>query len=157
MKIDFGGVTRTLDLAHVTLRHAVAIQEFTGLTVFGWQERLDGTGDMTGADWKEDRAGTLARMPMFADAGWIMCVAAAHWLMLAQAGEDPPPLDDTYDCDVLGFYLAMLSARVAAVRAVRQRPGPDPTVPPGRPGQSSRRTANPQAPGPEPAAPLTGS
>lgn len=140
MKIDFEGQVRVLDLQHVSLRHAVAVQEYTGLAVFAWQEGLSGTGDVSAAGYKADPAGTLRKMPMFTDPAWIKGIAAAHWLMLAQNGECPP-LDDDYDCDVLGFAVAFLTARFAEVKAARAPAAPDPTVPPGRPARSSRRTA----------------
>ena len=140
MKIDFEGVARTLDLVHVKLSHAVAIQEFTGLAVFAWQEGLSVTGGVPRADFAADAAAAVRRTPMFTDPAWIKGIAAAHWLMLAQNGEDPPPLDDGYDVDVLGFALAFLTAVTADVKAKRVPDGPGPTVPPGRPARSSRRT-----------------
>jgi hypothetical protein len=140
LKITFEGVTRVLDLQHVKLRHAVAIQEFTGVAVFAWQERLSVTGGVTKADYIADAAGAVRRTPMFTDPAWITGMAAAHWLMLAQAGEDPPPLDDDYDCDVLGFCVAFIAAFTEEVQAKRAADKPDPTVPPGRPARSSRRT-----------------
>ena len=144
MKVDFEGTVRDLDLVHITLRHAVAIQEFTGQALLAWQDGLSRTGG----------AGDIRQAPMFTDPAWITGMAAAHWLMLAQAGEDPPPLDDAYDCDVLGFALAVLSAFAAAGKAKAARP--DPTVPPGRRAPSSRRTPIPNIPDPAPV-PRTGS
>ena len=157
MKIDFEGVTRVLDLEHVKLRHAMAVQEFTGLAVLSWQERLAGIGGMTEADFKADPAATLKKAPLFTDPAWILSVAAAHWLMLAQAGEDPPPLDDDYDCDVLGFYLAFMTTVAEEAKAKRVPDQPDPTARPGRPAQSSRRTADPKTLEAVPLPPPTGS
>ena len=141
MKVDFEGRVRVLDLMHVKLRHAVAVQEYTGLAVFAWQTGLSVYGDVTRADFAADRAAAVRRTPMFSDPGWITGMAAAHWLMLAQAGEDPPPLDDEYDVDVLGFALAFITAHFEDVQAKRAQAEPDPTVPPGRRARSSRRTA----------------
>jgi hypothetical protein len=143
VKIDFEGVTRVLDLEHVRLRSAIVIQEFTGLPVFAWQERLTGIDLSAVGGFEADPVGTLKKMPMFTDPGWIMSVAAAHWLMLTQNGEEPPPLDDDYDCDVLGFYLAFLDAVKEEARAKRVPDKPDPKAPPGRPARSSRRTKSP--------------
>jgi hypothetical protein len=162
VRIDFEGHVRVLDLQHVKLRHAIAIQEFTGLTVIAWQEGLSATGGVPKADFAADPAGALHRTPMFADPGWITGMAAAHWLMLAQGGEDPPPLDGDYDCDVLGFATAFIAAFLGEVKAKRPPDKPDPTVPPGRPAQSSRRTATPETnpvppPPPVPTGSLTGS
>ena len=147
MKIDFEDAVRVLDLEqNITLKQATAIQDYTGLTVFGWQERLAGIGDATEEGFKADPAGTLRRMPMFTDPAWIKGMAAAHWLMLAQAGDDPPPLDDDYDCDVLGFAVAFFNAMAEDVKAKAKRvpDKPDPTARPGRRAPSSRRTAAPK-------------
>lgn len=150
MKIDFEGQVRVLDLVHVNLRHAVAIQEYTGLPVFAWQEGLSVTGGVTRAEFAADPAAAVRRTPMFTSPAWITGMAAAHWLMLAQNGEDPPPLDDGYDVDVLGFALAFLAAVGDGMKAKRAPDEPGPTVPPGRPARSSRRTttgkANPDRP-----------
>ena len=163
MKIDFEGATRVLDLErNITLRQSIAIQEFTGMALFAWQEHLSGFGAATQADYDKDPAGTLKKMPLFSDPAWIKSVAAAHWLMLAQAGEGPPPLDDGYDCDVLGFYVAFLTALSEEVKAKRVPDKPDPTARPARRTPSSRRTKPPASkppmqalpPGP---LPLTGS
>jgi hypothetical protein len=157
VKITLEGVTRVLDLEHVKLKQAMVIQEYTGLTVFAWQERLVGVSTLDAATESgpadEDPAVARARLaamlrrsPMFTDPAWITSVAAAHWLMLAQAGEDPPPLDDDYDCDVLGFYLALFTAFGEEVKAKRV---PDKPGPPGRPARrtpSSRQTAGPKKP-----------
>lgn len=172
MKIDFEEQVRVLDLEHVKLRHAVAIQEFTGLAVYAWQERVAGVsaldsaapGDPVTVAAAAGDAGALAealrKAPMYADPAWIMAVAAAHWLMLAQAGENPPPLDDDYDCDVLGFHLALLNALGEEVKAKRVPDKPDPTARPGRRAPSSRRPAAPKAVTALPSSgplPLTGS
>lgn len=143
VKITFEGKTRPLDLAHVKLRHAVAIQEFTGRTLLAWTEGLSITGGVPAADFAADAAAARLRTPMYADPGWIMGMAAAHWLMLTQAGEDPPPLDDEYDVDVLGFGVAFLTGFLEEKKK-RAPDTPDPTVPPGRPVRSSGRTATPK-------------
>lgn len=146
MKIDFEGVTRVLDLEHVKLRHGVAVQEFTGLPLLDWQRSLV-SRDIEPAG-KADKELTLAqaasKMTAFGDPGWIVNIAAAHWLMLAQAGENPPPLDDEYDCDVLSFAMAFFAALVEEVKARKVPDKPDPTVPPGRRAPSSRRTTSPK-------------
>jgi len=148
VKVTFEGQVRDLDLAHVSLRHAVAVQEFTGLSVFAWQQRLTGVDavDFIGSPeaaqvLAADPAGTLRRAPMYTDPAWIMSVAAAHWLMLAQSGEDVPPLDDDYNCDVLGFYSAFMTTvteEAVKAKAVQDQPGP--TVSPARRTPSSRPT-----------------
>jgi hypothetical protein len=141
LRIDFGGQVRVLDLTHVKLRHAIAIQEFTGLTVMAWTNGLSVTGGVPKADFAADPVAAMHRTPMFTDPAWITGMAAAHWLMLAQNQEDPPPLDDGYDCDVLGFALAFLTALTGDPKAKRAPDQPDPTVLPGRPARSSRQNA----------------
>ena len=166
MKIDFEGVTRVLDLdRNLSLKRSMAIQEYTGLAVFAWQEHLAGVSALdvaaeSGPDGEDDAAARarlaamLRRSPMFTDPAWIKSVAAAHWLMLAQNGEDAPPLDDDYDCDVLGFYLAFFtaSAEEAKARQVPDKPGP--TARPGRRTPPSRQTAAQKKPKPPPSGPL---
>lgn len=159
MKIDFEGQVRTLDLNHVKMRHAVAIQEFTGLPLADWQRALFSrdmdtlTGDVTLAQAAE-------KMTALTDTRWIFNMAAAHWLMLAQSDEDVPPLDDDYDdVDVLGFTEALFVAAVeeAKAKAVQDKPGP--TARGARRTPSSRRTATPRTPEAEtgPLPPPTGS
>ena len=153
MKITFEGVTRVLDLdRNITLRQGTAIQEYTGLAVYAWQERVSGLSVLdavTGGDpvidaaKKGDAAAVaqvLRKAPMYADRAWIKILAAAHWLMLAQAGEGPAPLDDDYDCDVLGFHLAFLTALAEEMTAKKVPDQPDPTARPGRRAPSSRPT-----------------
>lgn len=156
MKIDFDGVTRVLDLQHVKLSHATAIQDFTGLAVFAWQEGLAGIGELSAADavileaegvfGPAQMMKALRKMPMFTSPAWIKGMAAAHWLMLAQNGEEPPPLDEDYDCEVLGFAVAFLTALGNEAKARKVPDQPDPTVPPGRRAPSSRRTTSPRKP-----------
>lgn len=153
MKITLGGVTRVLDTADATLRQSVAIQDYTGLAVAAWQQRLTGIDVVDFAGNKEaiegalaDPAGTAKRSLMFSDPEWIKSVAAAHWLMLAQAGEDPPPLDDDYDCPVLGFYVAFMTAVTEEATAKGAQDQPGPTVSPGRRTPSSRPTASRKKP-----------
>lgn len=146
MKIDFEGVTRVLDLQHIKLKHAVAIQEFTGLPLLEWQRAMV-SRDMAPADEADEgltQGQAAAKMTPFTDPGWIVNMAAAHWLMLAQAGEQVPPLDDDYDCDMLGFALALLTAALEEVKAKQVQDKPDPTARPGRRTPSSRRTAAPK-------------
>lgn len=81
---------------------------------------------------------------MYTDPEWIKSVAAAHWLMLTQAGEGPPPLDDDYDCEVIDFYLAFISAAVDEVKAKRAPDKPDPTAQRARRAPSSRLTTAPK-------------
>lgn len=130
MKIDFEGQVRVLDLEHIKLKHAVAIQGFTGLALLDWQRAL------ISRDGETPTA--------LADPGWIMNMAAAWWLMLAQNGQDAPPLDDDVDCDVIGFALALYAAAVEEVKARKVPDQPDPTALPGRPAPSSRQTASPK-------------
>lgn len=164
VKITLDGVTRALDMANVKLKHAVAIQEYTGLSLFAWQQRLTGVdavdfiGNPQAAEViAADPAGMLRRSPMYSDPAWILAVAAACWLMLAQNGE-APPLDDEFNPDVLGFYAAFMSAVVdeATAKAVPDKPGP--TVRPGRGTASSRQTGGRKKPKPPPGPlPRTGS
>jgi hypothetical protein len=163
VKIDFEGVTRVLDLQqNITLKQSIAIQEYTGMAVYAWQERVAGVSALDNAGTgsiladaaaKGDSAALVAALrkaPMYADPAWIITLAAAHWLMLAQAGENPPPLDDDYDCEVLGFHLALLTAlseeAKAKAKAKKVPDKPDPTARPVRPARSSRRTAAPKKP-----------
>jgi len=174
VKIDFDGQVRTLDLVHVSLRHALAIQEFTGLTLLAWQERVTGIdfgalpegldvnalmgalGDGTaGMADLAVLAGAAKRMPLYTDAAWIVSVAAAAWLMLAQSGEDVPPLDDDFDVDVLGFYLAFMTATGEEMKAKQVQDKPAPKASAARRTPSSRQTATrktlPAAPANRPA------
>lgn len=102
MKITFEGVTRELALdASIDLQQATAIQDFTGLPVFAWLERVAGigVGELTPDDVRDvtpDNPAAVVRVmkktPMFTDLKWVDHMAAAHWLMLSQAGEAPPEL-----------------------------------------------------------------
>jgi hypothetical protein len=167
VKIEFDGQVRTLDLVHVSLRHALVIQEFTGLTLLAWQERVTGLdfgalpegldlnallgalGDGTaGMADLAVLAGAAKRMPAFTDPAWIMSVAAAAWLMLAQSGGDVPALDDDFDVDVLGFYLAFMTATGEEIKAKQVQDKPAPKARPARRTPSSRQTAT-QSPKPE--------
>lgn len=153
MKITFEGVVRTLDLdRNTSLRQSVAIQEYTGLTAMDWRlalvtrdvDTLSGAGPVTAAQ-------VAGKMTALADTRWIYNMAAAHWLMLTQAGEDPPPLDDDYDPDVIGFADAFFAALVEEGKAKAAQDQPGPTARPARRTPSSRRTAaltsNPPVPG----------
>ena len=137
MKIDFEGQVRTLDMEHIKLRHAVAIQEFTGLPLADWQRALF-SRDLDALSGTLSAAQTADKLTAFTDTRWIFNMAAAHWLMLAQSGEDVPPLDDDYDdVDVLGFTNALYAAALeeGKAKAVPDQPGP--TNRPARPVPSS--------------------
>jgi hypothetical protein len=153
VKVEMNGVTRVLDMEHVRLRQAVAIQEYTGLPLLDWQRAL------VSRDVDAVTATTaVEKMAAFTDTGWIVNMAAAHWLMLAQAGEDPPPLDDAYDPDVLVFAAAFFAAAAEEVRARAVPDEPGPTVPGARRTRSSGPTATPKTPAPEvPPSPPAGS
>lgn len=142
MKIDFEGVTRVLDLEHIKLKHAVAVQEFTGLPLMDWTRSLI-TRDVVTPEDARDPARAMEKMTMLTDPGWITNMAAAHWLMLTQAAEDPPPLDEDYDCEVLSFGVALYTAAVEEVKAKHVPDKPGPTARPGRSAPSSRRTKPP--------------
>lgn len=176
MKIDFEGSVRVLDLQHVKLKHAMAIQEYTGLAVMSWTERLTGldVATLTQADRDavsaldfsalspDDIAAlqvTARRMPLYTDPKWILSVAAAHWLMLQQAGEQAwVQLDDDYDCDVLGFHLALMTALGEEMKAAQPQDRPAPKAPRDRSAPRSRRTASPAGPvAALPSSPPTGS
>lgn len=157
MKITFEGVTRELTLdAGINLQQSVTIQEFTGLPVFAWLERVAGigVGELTPDDVKgvtPDNPGAVMRVmkktALFTDLKWVDHMAAAHWLMLTQAGEDPPDLNAAYPVDVLGFALAFLTAsgEEMRVQAAKAQAVPK-AASPGRSTQSSRRTATPKRP-----------
>jgi hypothetical protein len=154
VKVTFEGVTRVLELDHVKLRHAVAIQEFTGLPLADWQRALF-SRDMDLLTGAATAAQAAEKMTAFTDPRWIYNVAAAHWLMLAQSGEDVPPLDDGYDdVDVLGFTDALYAAALAEAQAKQPRDQPAPKARPARRTPSSRQTATrsrkpPPPPGPQ--------
>lgn len=153
MKIDFEGQVRVLDLGHVKLKHAVAIQEFTGLPLADWTRALFSrdldvvSGTVTGAQAAE-------KLTAFTDPRWIYNMAACHWLWLAQNGEDVPPLDDDYDCDVIGFTNALYSAALEEGKAKAAQDQPGPTARPARRTPPSRRTATRKTTSPEPPPPL---
>jgi hypothetical protein len=141
VKIEFEGQVRTLDLNHVKLRHAVAIQEFTGLPLADWQRALF-SRDMDVLTESVTATQVAGKMTAFTDPRWIFNMAAAHWLMLAQSGEDVPPLDDDYDdVDVLGFTEALYVAALEEMKAKLPPDQPDPKARPGRRTPSSRQTA----------------
>lgn len=157
MKITFEGVTRVLDLgANISLQQSVAIQEFTGLPVFAWLERVSGigVGELTPDDVRDvtpDNPAAVVRVmkktPMFTDLKWIDHMAAAHWLMLSQAGEDAPDLDAAYPVDVLGFALAFLTASGEEMQAQAAQAQAAPKAsPPARRAPSSKRTSTPKRP-----------
>lgn len=148
MKITFEGVTRVLDLGHVKLRHAVAIQEFTGLPLADWQRALF-SRDLDALSGTLTAAQAAEKMTAITDPRWIFNMAACHWLMLAQNDADPPPLDDDYDVDVIGFTDALFTAALeeGKAKAVPDKPGP--TARPGRRTPSSRRTSTPKTASPE--------
>ncbi len=141
MKIEFEGVTRVLDLNHIRLRHAVAIQDFTGLPLADWQRALF-SRDMDALTEVATVTQAAGKMTAFTDTRWIYNMAAAHWLMLAQGGEDVPPLDDDYDdVDVLGFTEALYAAAVEEAKARQVQDKPAPKASRGRGAPSSRQTA----------------
>ena len=158
MKIDFEGQVRVLDLEHIRLKHMITVQEYTGLPVVDWQLALV-TRDLDGIAGTTTASQVVDKMTAFTDTGWIVNMAAAHWLMTAQAGGDVPPLDEDYEPDVLSFGAAFLTAKLEEVkaRAVQDKPGP--TARPARRTPPSRRTATPRTPEPEagPLPRLTGS
>ena len=145
MKIDFEGQVRVLDLDHPRMKHMIAIQEYTGLPVLDWQRALV-TRDLDGIAGTATAAQVADKMTAFTDTGWIVNMAAAHWLMIAQSGEDVPPLDEDYEPDVLGFGAAFLMAKLEEVKAKQVPDKPGPTVRPARRTPSSRRTASPKQP-----------
>jgi hypothetical protein len=140
VKIDFEGQARVLDLQHVKLKHAVAIQEFTGLPLMDWTRGLF-SRDLDALSGTLTVAQAAEKMTAFSDIGWIVNMAAACWLMLAQNG-DAPPLDDDFNPDVLGFAAALMTAAGEEANRVPDRPGPKAS--PGRRAPSSRRTPTPK-------------
>lgn len=158
MKIDFEGRKWSLDLEHIRLKHMITIQDYTGLPVLDWQRALV-TRDLDGIAGTPTASQVVDKMTAFTDTGWITNMAAAHWLMIAQSGEDVPPLDDDYEPDVLGFGAAFLTAKLEEVKAKQVPDKPGPTAPRARRTPPSRRTATPRTPEPEagPLPRLTGS
>lgn len=151
MKINFEGQVRVLDLDHIRLKHMITVQEYTGLPVLDWQRALV-TRDLDGIAGTPTASQVAGKMTAFTDTGWIVNMAAAHWLMTAQNG-DAPPLDEDYEPDVLGFGAAFLTAKLEEIKAeVKAKQVPDKPGPTGRPARRtppSRRTAAPKKPAPE--------
>lgn len=161
MKITFEGVTRALELdRNASLGKLRAIQDYTGLTAMDWRmalvtrdvDTLAGAG--AGAVTAAQAAG---KMTALTDMGWIRNMAAAHWLMLAQNEEDPPPLDDDYDPDVMGFADAFFTALLEEAKAKAAQDKPGPTARGARRTPSSRRTVTPEKARGAPPPPSTGS
>jgi hypothetical protein len=146
VKINFEGRVRVLDLDHIKLRHAMAIQEFTGLPLADWQRALFSRDmDVLAGAQTVTMAQVTDKMTAFTDLRWIVNMAAAHWLMIAQSGEEVPELDDGYDdVDVLGFTDALYTAALEEVKAKQVPDKPGPTARPARRTPPSRRTATPK-------------
>ena len=114
MKVELDGLTRDLDTAHVSFRHALAVQKQTGMSIADWEDSLD---------FKKDDAGKIRNPPP----EWLVSVGALYWLMLAQNGEEPDP--DTMDFDFTGFLQAYFEALMAEVDRLKAEAEPDPTSP----------------------------
>jgi len=106
MKFEFDGRTRELDVSDPLLSHAVAIQEFTGLSLAAWEKSLLHDSESP---------------------GWLKSLTAAYWLMLVQGGEEVP-IGSTPDFRPVSFALAMVEAWTAELKAADEGAAePDPT------------------------------
>jgi hypothetical protein len=107
MKFEYDGRTCELDVSDPLLSHAVAIQEFTGLSLADWSRSLF------------DPTATA----------WVTSIRAAYWLMLAQGG-DSVKIGDTPDFRPVSFADALVDAWTAEAKAAAAKAGePDPTKP----------------------------
>lgn len=147
MKVEFEGLTRDVDTAHISFRQALAIQAQTGMSIGDWEDSLD---------FKKDDAGKIRNPPP----EWLVSVGALYWLMLAQNGEEADP--GTMEFDFTGFLSAYFAALMAELDRLKAQAEPDPTAPspmtlspPADPGWTAPATPTatiPQPPAPEGAA-----
>ena len=131
MKVEFDGRTWQLDTEHIILRHALEIQEQTGLGILEWHEALMRARGEDGKLVHSQRT-------------WLLSLAALYWLMLAQNGEDTDP-DDLGDLDFAQFASAYIDARTAEFAARKAEAEPDPTSPPGPPDDPPSPPGSPTA------------
>lgn len=140
MKIDYDGQVYDLDIEAITLKQAMVIQSYTGMSVMT-------LFDQVGKD--EDSPEQLK------------AIAALYWLMCNQAGEQFPIAD--MDFPLLKFLQALLAGLTAETPAAAEGEGEGeagPTVPGEAPSPSPparRNQARNRSPGGEVVADSTAS
>jgi hypothetical protein len=132
LKIEFEGETRSLDIEHISYKHAMAIQRLTGMSIADWQDSLD---------FKATPDGKIVNPPP----EWLPSVAALYWLMHAQNGTE---LDwDDLDFDFAAFFAVFFTTYVAdldrRLEEAKARKAANPPRPRGRKaaGTASRTSA----------------
>lgn len=116
MKIEFAGRTWQLDVDELGVKQAIAVCEYTGCTLIGWQNTL--------AD------------P--ASPGWLRAMEALYWLMLAQNSQDLGSAPGDADFAVLKFSRAFAEGAEQEEKASGAESA-DPTKPAGTPAAASAK------------------
>jgi hypothetical protein len=117
--IDYAGTRYELDTSHISFKHAMVVQSYTGLGIDAW---LESTGFEVDAETQ-----TVKNPPP----EWLKAIGAMYWLMLAQ--NDVKAAIAEIDFDVQDFYQAYLTGAMAdlerALAEAKAAEAADPTKP----------------------------